>query len=249
MQNSLPKSFKQTSDLAIALGWAREHLGEINGPGIFVSEANAKDFLEAFATEDSFSFTMQSGNPTFIYGHAYGPNPHIDSRWDKCAVGFSEFGPTFGHLEIANQFDTYGIDTEIIAGFESIEELNDDELITKILNENAPDSSVFPGNPEVIQWGCVRNDEDEVSAIGALVRWSSGSHVISSVATVESMRGKGFATQLVQRFISRANQLGIETLSLGVSHQNIAAIKAYQRAGMREIAQFTNYLKTGFKRH
>ncbi len=116
-----------------------------------------------------------------------------------------------------------------------------------ILDTHAPSSSVYPGNPEVIQWGCVRNDAGEVSAIGALVRWSSGAHVISSVATVESQRGNGFATQLVKRFISRANELGISTLSLGVSHKNVAAIKAYQNAGMTEIAQFTNYLKPGFQ--
>jgi len=66
---------------------------------------------------------------------------------------------------------------------------------------------------------------------------------------VESMRGKGFATELVKRFISRSNELGISVLSLGVDHKNTAAIKAYQRAGMVEIAQFTNYLKPGFKRH
>jgi len=246
LQNSLPKSFKQTSDLSTALDWSREQLGEINGPGIFVSEANAKDFIEAFKTEDSFSFTMQSG---FIYGQAYGPDPYIDPRWDKCGVAFNRFGPTFGHLEIANQFDTYGIDTKIIPSFESIEELKDDALIKEILDNNAPNSSVYPGNPEVIHWGCVRNEAGEVSAIGALVRWSSGAHVISSVATVESMRGKGFATELVQRFISRANELGIKVLSLGVDHKNVAAIKAYQKAGMTEIAQFTNYLKPGFKRH
>jgi len=246
LQNSLPKSFNQTSDLTIALGWAREELGELNGPGIFVSEANAKDFIEAFKSEGSFSFTMQSG---FIYGHAYGPNPHIDPRWDKCAVGFSKFGPKFGHLEIANQFDTYGIDTKIISGFESIEELADEALIKKILDENAPKSAVYPGNPEVIQWGCVRNEAGDVGAIGALVKWSSGSHVISSVATVEPMRGKGYATELVKRFISRTNELGIKTLSLGVDHKNTAAIKAYQKAGMAEIAQFTNYLKPGFQRH
>lgn len=242
----MPKSFNQTSDLKIALGWAREQLGEINGLGIFVSQANAQDFIEAFESEGSFSFTMQSG---FIYGHAYGPNPHIDPRWDKCAVGFSNFGPTFGHLEIANQFDTYGIATKIIPGFENIEVLTDEVLIKKILDESAPNSAVYPGNPEVIQWGCARNAVDEVSAIGALVRWSSGSHVISSVATVESMRGKGYATELVKRFISRTNELGIKTLSLGVDHKNTAAIKAYQKAGMTEIAQFTNYLKPGFKRH
>ena len=244
----MQKSFKQTSDIKIALGWAREKLGELNGPGIFVSEANTDRFIEAFVTEDSFSFTMFSGeNSGFIYGHAYGPNPHIDPRWEKCAVAFSKFGPKFGHLEIGNQFDTYGVDTTVIPGFEEIEELKDDELIKNILDTYAPTSSTYPGNPEIIQWGCVRNSEGQVSAIGALVRWSSGAHVLSSVATVESQRGIGFATELVKRFISKANQLGIETLSLGVSHKNIAAIKAYQRAGMSEIAQFTNYLKPGFQ--
>lgn len=191
---------------------------------------------------------MLSGdNSDFFYGHAYGPDPYIDPRWDKCAVAYSKFGTTFGHLEIGNQFDTYGVDTKIISGFEDIEELKDDELIKNILDLHAPTSSVYPGNPEIIQWGCVRNSEGEVSAIGALVRWSSGAHVLSSVATVESQRGKGFATELVKRFISKANQLGIETLSLGVSHKNIGAIKAYQRAGMSELAQFTNYLKPGFQ--
>jgi GNAT superfamily N-acetyltransferase len=240
----LPKSFKQTSDITIALGWAQERLGDLSGPGMFVSEANAERFIEAFATEDSFSFTMNSG---FIYGHAYGPNPHIDSRWEKCAVAFSNFGPKFGHLEIANQFDTYGISTKVIPGFESIEELTDEVLIKKILDENAPTSSTYPGNPEIIQWGCVRNDAGKVSAIGALVRWSSGAHVISSVATVESERGKGFATELTKRFISKASSLGVKNLGLGVSHKNVAAITAYKKAGMSEIAQFTNYLKPGFQ--
>ena len=244
MQNSLQKSFKQTSDITVALGWAQERLGDLSGPGMFVSEANAERFIEAFITDDSFSFTMDSG---FIYGHAYGPNPHIDPRWEKCAVAFSNFGPKFGHLEIANQFDTYGIATEIIPGFETIEELTDEVLIKKILDEHAPTSSTYPGNPEIVQWGCVRNESGEISAIGALVRWSSGAYVISSVATIESERGKGFATELAKRFISVTNQLGVKTLGLGVSHKNIAAIAAYKKAGMSEIAQFTNYLKPGFQ--
>jgi len=240
----LQKSFKQTSDINIALVWARELLGDLNGPGMFVSETNSESFIEAFVNADSFSFTMDSG---FIYGHAYGPNPHIDSRWDKCAVAFSNFGPKFGHLEISNQFDTYSTNTEVIVGFETIEELKDEDLIKNILDTHAPTSSTYPGNSEIIHWGCVRNSTGEVSAIGALVKWSSGAHVISSVATVESERGKGFATELTKRFISRANELGIKTLGLGVSHKNVAAIKAYKRAGMLEIAQFTNYLKPGFQ--
>ena len=211
---------------------------------MFVSEANAERFIEAFITDDSFSFTMDSG---FIYGHAYGPNPHIDPRWDKCAVAFSEFGPKFGHLEVANQFDTYGTSTKTIPDFEDIEVLTDEVLIKKILDENAPTSSTYPGNPEIAHWGCVRNEAGDVGAIGALVRWSSGAYVISSVATVESQRGKGFATELTKRFISTANKLGVKTLGLGVSHSNIAAIKAYKKAGMSEIAQFTYYLKPGFQ--
>lgn len=244
----MQKSFKQTSDIKIALGWARETLGDLSGPGMFVSEANAERFIEAFITANSFSFTMFSGeNSDFVYGHAYGPNPHIDPRWDKCAVAFSTFGPKFGHLEISNQFDTYATNTKVIAGFETIEELKDEELIKNILDTHAPTSSTYPGNPEILQWGCVRNSDGEVSAIGALVKWSSGAHVISSVATVESQRGKGFATELTKRFISRANELGIKTLGLGVSHKNTAAISAYKKAGMTEVAQFTNYLKPGFQ--
>jgi ribosomal protein S18 acetylase RimI-like enzyme len=242
----LPKSFKQTSDISVALGWAQERLGDLSGPGMFVSEANAERFIEAFATEDSFSFTMDSG---FVYGHAYGPNPHIDPRWEKCAVAYSEFGPNFGHLEVSNQFDTYRIATKVIPGFETIEEVTDEVLIKTILDENAPTSSTYPGNPEIVLWGCVRNESGDISAIGALVRWSSGAHVISSVATVESQRGKGFATELTKRFISKAHELGVKNLGLGVSHKNSAAIAAYKKAGMIEIAQFTNYLKPGFQGH
>jgi ribosomal protein S18 acetylase RimI-like enzyme len=219
-----------TSDYKVALQWATSLLGELNVPKVFIGQEN---FLEAFLNNDSFSFTTKGDMP---YGQAYGPNPFIDPRWEKCAVAYSKGAPTYGHLQIANQFDFYGRKTEVIAGFEELEICADNALIEKVLKENAPNSSVYPGNSEIIFWGQVEN-----AAFGALVKWKSGFHVLVSIVTVESMRGKGLATELTKRMVSKAARLGIQEVALGVSHKNPAAIKAYERAGFIVLAQFTNY--------
>ena len=142
----------------MALNWASELLGELNVPSVFIGEEN---FLEAFKTEGSFSFTTKGDMP---YGQAFGPNPHI------------------------------------------------------------------------IFWGEVNQ-----AAFGALVKWKSGFHVLVSIVTVESERGKGYASELTKRMVSKAAQLGITEVALGVAHKNIGAIKAYEKAGFKEMAQFTNY--------
>ena len=219
-----------TSDYKVALSWAAELLGELNVPRVFIGQEN---FLEAFKTEGSFSFTTKGDMP---YGQAYGPNPHIDPRWEKCAVAYGNGQPTFGHLQIANQFDFYGRKTEVIQGFEELSICTDDVLIEKVLKENAPNSSVYPGNSEIIFWGEVNQ-----AAFGALVKWKSGFHVLVSIVTVEAERGKGLATELTKRMVSKAAQLGITEVALGVAHKNVAAIKAYEKAGFKEMAQFTNY--------
>jgi len=219
-----------TSNYKVALNWASELLGELNVPRVFIG---AENFLEAFQTEDSFSFTTKGDMP---YGQAYGPRPHIDPRWEKVAVAYGSGAPTFGHLQIANQFDFYGRKTAVITDFEELEICADDALIEKVLKENAPHSSVYPGNSEIVFWGQVDN-----AAFGALVKWKSGFHVLVSIVTVEAMRGKGLGTELTKRMVSKAAQLGIEEVALGVAHKNIAAIKAYEKAGFKELAQFTNY--------
>jgi ribosomal protein S18 acetylase RimI-like enzyme len=219
-----------TSDYKVALNWASELLGELNVPRVFIG---AENFLEGFRVEDSFSFTTKGDMP---YGQAYGPHPHIDPRWEKVAVAYGSGAPTFGHLQIANQFDFYGRTTAVITGFEELEICTDDVLIERVLKENAPHSSVYPGNSEIVFWGQVDN-----AAFGALVKWKSGFHVLVSIVTVEAMRGKGLATELTKRMVSKAAQLGIEEVALGVAHKNIGAIKAYEKAGFKELAQFTNY--------
>ena len=221
---------ESTTDHQVAISWAQELLGEINAAKVHIGPG---EFLEAWRSADSFSFTRTS-EPT--YGQAFGPNPHFDPRWGKVAVSHSKFGPVWNGLQIANQFDFYGCKPEVIAGFEEIEIINDDEFITEFLKANAEHSSVYPGNPEIIFWAGIEN-----KSIAALVKWSSGTYVLASVATKESERGKGLATQLTKRIISKAATLGIQELYLGVAHKNVGAIKAYKNAGFFELAEFTNY--------
>ena len=227
-------SFEETSEISVALQWATEIFGFTNVPKYYLSPQN---FLTAYRDEDSFSFVVK-GDP--IYGHTYGPKPHFDPRWGKVAVAdihpeqVLECRPRYGFEFWASSTQATGAPLEII---------NDQSLINQILDEHAPDSSVRPGGSEEIFWGGIRNESGQVAAIGVLVKWQSGQYVLASVATRAQDRGKGLATQLAAGVAAHAHSLGIGEVGLGVRDNNIAAQKAYAKAGYTRLAAFTNYFR------
>jgi ribosomal protein S18 acetylase RimI-like enzyme len=106
------------------------------------------------------------------------------------------------------------------------------------LKTHAPDSSVFPGNDEILRWIQI-HDGDELVAVAALCRWQSDRVVISSVATHSSYRGKGFGKILMKDCLIAGAELGEKYLSLGVRHENESAQRLYASMGFRLMHNFT----------
>lgn len=220
-----------TNELGEARTWAATFLGSKNVAKYYMAREN---FVVAYRNDSPFSFLI---NPEHLYSQMYGVTPHLDPRCTDVAIigklkseNFSVRGGGFQFWEAA----TTDNDSRI-------EILGDPAEINKVIAEHAPDSSVRPGDPEEIFWGGIRNQVGELVACGVVVRWQSGFHVLSSVVTRTQDRGKGYASALSAGITSYAHSLGIEEIGLGVRTANLAAQRAYQRAGFRMIGAFTNY--------
>ncbi len=221
-----------TSELSTAQQWAVDLLRENNSAKYYMSETN---FVAAYKNENSFSFIVQ-GEP--FYGHMYGEGAFQDERCSDIAV--AGFKPELiGNLQPRGGFQFWeAITSDTGSGIELL--TNPDEIRTMI-EKHAPDSSVFPGDPEEIFWGGIRNAAGELAALAVLVKWQSGFHVMASVVTREQDRGKGFATQLSRGMITRAHSLGISKIGLGVRENNFAAQRVYEKSGFKKLADFTHY--------
>ncbi|MEI6648482.1 MAG: GNAT family N-acetyltransferase [Actinomycetes bacterium] len=143
---------------------------------------------------------------------------------------------------LRGQWDAYGILSEPFAHENGIEILQGDEEINRFLSEHAPDSSVFAPNPEVKFWGAVRTTEGDLAAIGAMTRWESGEHIISSVATDAQLRGQGYGAALMKGLLGLANRDGIERVGLAVYAKNEAAKRLYEKVGFTCMGRF-NYFE------
>lgn len=115
----------------------------------------------------------------------------------------------------------------------------EDEEISDFLTANAPNSSVWPANPEVVFWAGKRNADGDLIAVGAVTMWETGQKVLSSVGTAINERGKGHATKLVTEMVAKANELGFARLGLAVRADNIAAKRSYEKVGFNLCGEFT----------
>jgi ribosomal protein S18 acetylase RimI-like enzyme len=222
-----------TQDLAIARSWASELLKDKNPAKYYISPEN---FVAAYKNESAFSFIV-TGEP--FYGHLYGEGASLDTRCTDIAVSAESDFSIPGFVTRGGGFQFWEAHT--VASEAVIELLSDGDEINALIDADASDSSVRPGDSEVIFWGGLRNESGQLAAAAVIVRWQSGFHVMASVVTRSSERGKGYATRLSQGILSHAHSLGIELIGLGVRPTNIAAQRAYEKAGFKVIGAFTNY--------
>ncbi len=170
------------------------------------------------------------------YGFAFGNTPIFDPNWQSCSIetrGVTHLPSDFAAID---QWDCYWAPT--IEGSYSPEDEATDRDIESFLKEHAPDSSVFPGNKEILQWVQI-HEKSELLAVAALCRWESGKVVISSVGTHSQHRGRGLGRELMRRALIVGHELGEEHLSLGVMHQNESAQRLYAAAGFTLMHRFT----------
>jgi ribosomal protein S18 acetylase RimI-like enzyme len=206
----------------------------------FETYAPAHRFIEAIVSATDLSFSVKDEDGT-IFAMALGVDPEILPA-DRVATtrGIAMDLVKYKHRA---DWDFYSIDTESFLGFDQVTESKDEVGIKELLEEHAPNSSVWPGNEEVIFWGELREGTLLV-ATGTLVRWRTGEVMFASIATHSDFRGKGLAQKLVKQMLSSAAHQGISHVGLGVFAGNIAAKKAYEKVGFKLIGEFSSYQLT-----
>jgi ribosomal protein S18 acetylase RimI-like enzyme len=201
-------------------------------------------FFDTWVPEEKFvgADVDELGNFTIsredegIYGIALGPSPVIPSEWKNFSLESQGIASLPVDFKVVEEWDCYWAPT-VEGKFESSTP-SADANIDAFLRRHAPDSSVYPGNDEILQWVEIL-DEGELVAIAALCRWESGRVVISSVATHSARRGKGFGKQLIEKCLIVGSLLGEEYLCLGVRHRNESAQRLYASTGFTLMHNFS----------
>lgn len=170
------------------------------------------------------------------FGFALGSHPIINPEWESCSIESIGISHISKGLKVVDQWDCYWAET--VSAEIKNDRIASDLEIEEFLKIHAPDSSVFPGNKEILQWVQI-HEGDQLRAVAALCRWESGRVVISSVATHSEARGQGFGSALMKKVLATGTQLGEKYLSLGVLHQNESAQRLYARSGFTLMHHFT----------
>ena len=204
------------------------------GSPFFETWVPEEKFLSAeFDREGNFAISREDDG---IYGIALGENPSIPAEWKNFSMESRGINQLPEEFKAVVEWDCYWAPT--IAGSFVIGKQATDEAIDSFLKTHAPDSSVYPGNDEVLQWIQI-HDGEELVAVAALCRWQSGRVVISSVATHSEHRGKGIGKILMKNCMIAGADLGEKYLSLGVRHENESAQRLYASLGFRLMHNFT----------
>lgn len=223
---------ERTEQWQVALEWAREIWGEGSAAQFLLSP---RQFRNARRSGRSLSLTLVD---TDVVGALFGDlapeegwstwlvdegsevlmGRHRRDRWDFLSRPTSP-GATTGLTDFA---------------------LEGEGAIAAFLAENAPHSAVLPGDPEVIEWPTLYDEEGPVATC-ALTRWESGLPLLASVATRRDARRRGWAHRLVEGAVARAHELGDPWIGLGVGHDNDGARALYSAVGFAVRARFSVY--------
>ena len=214
---------------------AHDFYQEMNpGSPFFETWIPREKYLTSFVTEDG-SLTVIRSDGESRYAMAVGADPFIPEDVKKFSIE-REASEKYldGALE-SGGWDCYFKATPKTG--QLLERKFIDSDIDTFLKEHAPQSSVFPGNPEIEHWIEV-TDGEVLIGVAALCRWESGHIVISSVATHSQMRGRGIGKEIMNLSLQGGRALGEETLSLGVFHLNEAGIRLYESTGFTLMHHF-----------
>jgi ribosomal protein S18 acetylase RimI-like enzyme len=171
-----------------------------------------------------------------IYGIAVGPAPVVPGDWKNFSIESRGISSLPKDFKAVVEWDCLWAPTKV--GDHVAAQQSTDSDIAAFLKVHAPDSSVFPGNDEILQWVEIYEGE-ELAAVAALCRWESGKVVISSVATHSDLRERGLGKRLMNKCLVAGHDLGEKYLSLGVRHENESAQRLYRATGFALMHNFT----------
>ena len=223
----------ESTDYALAQKWAIEIAGDPNQAQLIIPEDR---FIRAVRNSNSVSLTTREEK---LFGLGLGVNPPLDPKWKRFTIERKAVKSNYEGAESVLDLDIYSIETRLYENSPMAVEIQGDEEISDFLKVHAPNSSVWPGNPELVFWAGIRNDSGELIAVGAVTMWETGQKIVSSVGTAEHERGKGLATKLVAEMVAKAHELEFPRLALAVRADNIAAKRAYEKVGFALCGEFT----------
>ena len=223
----------ESTDYALAQKWAIEIAGDPNQAQLIIPEDS---FIKAVRNSNSVSLTTSDEK---LFGLGLGINPPIDPEWKRFTVERKVDTSNYVDAVSLLDLDIYSIETQLYENSPMAVEIQGDTEISDFLKAHAPNSSVWPGNPELVFWAGKRNQSGELIAVGAVTMWETGQKIVSSIGTAEHERGKGIATKLVAEMVAKAYELGFPRLGLAVRADNIAAKRAYEKVGFALCGEFT----------
>ena len=192
------------------------------------------DFKFATKSEDgSIAFTRDD------FGLGIGENPIIEKEWTHFALPASLPKELTKDFTLIGRWNPFYINTSEIRESLGVEKV-DDIGIKEFLDENAPQSSTYPGNSEIQFWAGIKV-KNELISTGCIAKWESGKYILSSIATKESERGKGFGEKLTRGLVALAGQEGVDEVYLAVSAKNQGAQRVYEKIGFRSLGKFHSY--------
>ena len=192
------------------------------------------DFIFATRNEDgSIAFTRGD------FGLGIGESPIIENEWRHFALPASLPKELTKDFTLIGRWNPFYISTSEIRESLEVEKV-EDIGIKEFLDENAPQSSTYPGNSEIQFWAGVKVN-NELVATGCLAKWESGKYVLSSIATKESERGKGYGEKITRGLVALAGKEGIDEVYLAVSAKNPGAQRVYEKVGFRSLGKFHTF--------
>jgi RimJ/RimL family protein N-acetyltransferase len=200
--------------------------------------------LLAWIPESGFEYATKSndGSVAFTrdgFGMGVGKDPIIENDWERFALPAELPKELTIEFELISRWNPFFIETSEIKDPGEVIKISD-EGIKEFLDLHAPRSSTYPGNPEIQFWAGIKVN-NELVATGCLAKWESGSYILSSIATKESERGKGFGEKLTSGLVALAGEAGIGEVYLAVSARNPGAQRVYERVGFKPLGQFHTY--------
>ncbi len=173
-----------------------------------------------------------------LFGVAIGSNPYIAPEWNRFSVESKGVRDVPSGAQYVDEWDCYWAKTS--AGGALSQRKFSDDVIKDFLELHAPNSSVFPGNDEILYWIEIVED-GELLGVGALCRWQSGRVVISSVGTHTERCREGIGRKVMEEALAAAPHFGASFISLGVMHGNESAQRLYQGLGFTLMHNFTYF--------
>ena len=146
----------ESSDYALAQKWAIEVAGEPNQAQLIIPEDR---FIKAVRNSNSVSLTTMDEQ---LFGLGLGLNPPIDPNWKRFTVERKADTSNYADAVSLLDLDIYSIETQLYKNSPIAIEIHGDEEISDFLKLHAPNSSVWPGNPELVFWAGKRNQSGEL---------------------------------------------------------------------------------------